>query len=292
MVISNLIGGLGNQMFQYATGRALALRKKTELRLDISGFEDYALHQGFELQRIFSCPARIASNADVKNVLGWQGASWARRLLSKPALASLRSKALLIEPHFGYWPRIIEAPPACYLQGYWQSEKYFEAAIDTLRSEFAFKHPLDQNNANLAEQISASNSISLHIRRGDYANNPKTLAMHGLCSPDYYRAATELVSVRIESPHFFIFSDDIGWAMENLKLEFPCNYIGHNQGKDSYKDMQLMSLCRHHIIANSSFSWWGAWLNPLPEKIVVAPKKWFANGRAIDDLLPEKWVKL
>ncbi len=292
MVISNIIGGLGNQMFQYAAGRALALRNDTELRLDTSGFENYALHQGFELQRVFSCPNKIASNADMNGVLGWQSSPWIRRILSRPAFARLRRKELLVEPHFCYWDGINQAPSESYLMGYWQSEKYFDDYAATIRSDFAFRRPLDSLNENIIQKIEESDAVSLHIRRGDYANNPKTLATHGLCSLDYYRAATALVSSRMAFPHFFIFSDDIEWVRQNLTLDFPCEFIDHNKGAESYKDMQLMSLCRHHIIANSSFSWWGAWLNPFPEKIVVAPKKWFTDDRNVDDLIPPKWTRL
>ena len=292
MVISNIIGGLGNQMFQYAAGRALALRKGTDHFLDISGFESYGLHQGFELRSIFSCPARIASKTDVKSMLGWQASPRIRRMLSQPLLSSLRRKEMIVEPSFGYWTGIGSVPANSYLIGYWQSEKYFEDHASAIRSEFAFKPPLDGLNQEIVGRIRLSNAVSLHVRRGDYAKNPKTLAVHGLCSPDYYRAAIRHAADRITSPRFFVFSDDIEWARENLALDFPCEFIDHNKGKESYKDMQLMSLCRHHIIANSSFSWWGAWLNPDPQKIVIAPQKWFANGTAVNDLLPERWLKL
>lgn len=290
MIISNILGGLGNQMFQYAAGRALALRNMTELRLDISGFEDYDLHQGFELQNLFSCPAAIASPGDVRQILGWQSSSIARRVLMRPRFSTLRRRSLVVEPHFDFWTGLFAAPPDCYIYGYWQSEKYFADHSGRIRDDFAFRIPLDERNREIAERMESSNSVSLHVRRGDYANNPKTLAVHGLCSLDYYHAAVKFVSERADSPKFFIFSDDIPWAMENLKLSG--EFIGHNHGEESYKDMQLMSLCRHHIIANSSFSWWGAWLNPEPQKIVIAPAKWFADGRAVDDLIPENWVRL
>ncbi len=292
MVISNIIGGLGNQMFQYAAGRALALRQGTDYFLDISGFGNYGLHQGFELQRIFSCPAKIASRSDVKNMLGWQSSPWIRRILSQPAFASLRRKELLVEPHFRYWAEINAAPANSYLLGYWQSEKYFEDRAAIISSDFTFRRPLDKRNEEIISLINQCNAVSLHVRRGDYAKNPKTLAVLGLCSLAYYHAAVKYVADRIESPHFFIFSDDIEWVMENLRMDFPCEFIDHNKGKESYRDMQLMSLCRHHITANSSFSWWGAWLNPSTDKIVIVPRKWFTNGNSVEDLFPQTWVKL
>lgn len=292
MVISQIIGGLGNQMFQYAVGRALSLRNNSSFALDISGFEGYELHHGFELQRVFNHSFGIASKADVRNVLGWQSPAIIRRIVSRRPFASFCRKRFAVEPHFHYWSGINNLTKDCYLSGYWQSEKYFADVASQIRADFAFQLPLKDKNAELAKQIIQANAVSLHVRRGDYANNPKTTATHGLCSLDYYRAAIRHVSDQIEQPYFFIFSDDICWAEDNLKMNSPCQYVDHNQGAESYNDMRLMSLCRHHIIANSSFSWWGAWLNSSVNKVVVAPKRWFANQTDVRDLFPQGWVKL
>ncbi len=291
-IYTSLIGGLGNQMFQYAAGRALALHRKTDLRLDVSGFSNYQLHQGFELKRVFSCPAELATAVEVRRLLGWQSGALARRILAKPAFAALRRPELVIEPHFNYWTQFENAPDNAYLDGYWQSEKYFRGCEAEIRADFTFQPPLDESNAELAAEISSINAVSLHVRRGDYARNPKTLAVHGLCSPEYYRAAIDYLAERIDSPCFFVFSDDIRWAQENLGLNTPCRFVDHNQGEKSYVDMQLMSMCKHHIVANSSFSWWGAWLNSSSSKIVVAPRRWFANDTPTSDLVPATWVRL
>ncbi len=292
MIVTNLLGGLGNQMFQYAAGRALSLRHETTLRLDISGFENYGLHQGFELQRVFASPIEIATAADVQNILGWQSSRKIRRILLRLSWAVLRRQGLIVEPHFNYWPELISAPRDSYLVGYWQSEKYFIDNAAILRSDFTFRLPLNADNEELAATIDQANAVGLHIRRGDYVNNSNTKATHGLCSLDYYHAAIKYVAERVETPRFFVFSDDIAWAQENLKLNFPCQFIGHNQGASSYIDMQLMSLCKHHIIANSSFSWWGAWLNSNADKIVIAPRRWFASQADVRDLFPSGWVTL
>jgi hypothetical protein len=123
--------------------------------------------------------------------------------------------------------------------------------------------------------------------------DPKTRAVLGPCSLDYYRSAARHVAERVATPEFFVFSDDIAWARDNLDIAFPCHFIDDNRGMESYNDMRLMSLCRHHILANSSFSWWGAWLNPRADKIVVAPGRWFVGGeRRVDDLVPQGWVTL
>lgn len=292
MVISQLIGGLGNQMFQYATGRALSLRNQSELFLDISGFEGYKLHQGFELQRIFIHQFEVASKADVRSILGWQSLAVIRRIMSRSPFSSFCRKSYVVEPHFHYWSEITNLKKDCYLSGYWQSEKYFSEVISQIRTDFTFRLPLEGKNKDLAKQIGQVNAVSLHVRRGDYVNNPKTTATHGLCSLDYYRASTKYIAERVQQPHFFIFSDDIEWVQSNLEIDFPSVYVQHNRGADSYNDMRLMSLCQHHIIANSSFSWWGAWLNPSVEKIVIAPQKWFANQVNIKDLFPSGWVTL
>lgn len=292
MVISNLIGGLGNQMFQYAVGRALSLERDVPLRLDISDFANYELHQGFELQRVFNCTADIANETDVRTKLGWQYMSSVRRVVSRSSMAALRRKAFVIEPHFHYWHGIKNVPSDCYLKGYWQSEQYFLEAATQIRREFSFKLPLEQKNTEIANQIQQTNAISLHVRRGDYVSNYKNIKTYELCSLDYYRSSIHYISERVQNPNFIIFSDDVAWAKKNLKIDFPHQYIANNQGSESYNDMRLMSLCKHHIIANSTFSWWGAWLNSKTDKLVIAPKNWFFNQTNVKDLLPMSWLKL
>lgn len=292
MIYCHVLGGLGNQMFQYAACRALSLRLSEPLRLDVSGFTDYSLHQGFELPRVFTCNPEIATEQEIRDLLGWRASRLARKILVRPSLAMLHGTRLVVEPHFHYWPGIWKTSHNVYLTGYWQSEKYFLSHAAVIRAEFTFKSQLASRNAQLAEQISRVNAVSLHVRRGDYANNPKTTATHGLCSMDYYRAAIRHVAERVDRPNFIVFSDDIPWARENLAIAHPCVYVDHNHGVESYNDMRLMSLCRHHIIANSSFSWWGAWLNTRSDKIVVAPKKWFVQKIDVSDLLPADWTAI
>lgn len=279
-------------MFQYAAGCALSRRSGIKLALDISDFGGYELHQGFELQRVFAGPFEIASKADVQRVLGWQSSAGIRRIVSRKPFSQFLSKRFVVEPHFHYWPGINSLPEDCYLSGYWQSEKYFSDVAMQIRTDFTFRQPMQDQNAKLARQIRGVSAVSLHVRRGDYASNPKTTATHGLCSLDYYSASIRHIAGEVARPYFFVFSDDMAWVRSNLKIDFPCVYVEHNRGADSYNDMRLMSLCQHHIIANSSFSWWGAWLNPSMEKIVIAPEKWFANQTDVRDLFPSGWVLL
>lgn len=290
MIISNVIGGLGNQMFQFAAGRALALERGVELKLDVSGFEGYELHQGFQLQQAFQGAFSAASQSEVGAMLGWQRGPLAQRLLSRPAMAGVRRACLVVEPHFQYWNGLRSVPTPCYLKGYWQSERYFQAHAATLQADFSFRSALEGNNLALAERMRQQNAISLHVRRGDYVSNQRAATLHGACSPDFYRAAVQHMLDRVHSPVFYVFSDDMPWVKQHLQLSVPTHHVEHNSL--AFDDMQLMSLCKHHIIANSSFSWWGAWLNPSPSKIVLAPKQWFAQPRCLDDLLPAAWVTL
>lgn len=291
MIIVDVIGGLGNQMFQYAAGRALSLKLRVPLKLDTRDFSGYRLHQGFELNRLFNCNAEIATNSDLAQVLGWQRAKLVQRVFRRPQLKNLRYKSFEVEPHFYYWSDINQLEDNKYLYGYWQSEKYFIEFAENIREDFTFKLPFSDQNAELTEQISRVNAVSLHVRRGDYVSNTKN-SFIGVCSLEYYQKAIEHIKKQVDLPIFFVFSDDINWAKSNLVLDKTTTFVSHNKGSESYNDMRLMSLCKHNIIANSSFSWWGAWLNANPEKIVIAPKQWFANSTDVSDLLPKGWIKL
>lgn len=292
MVISHILGGLGNQMFQYAAGRALCLAAEQPLLLDLRDFASYELHQGFELERVFAIPVKAATAGDVTKVLGWRAPDLVRKVLKRTQSSLLRGRHLAIEPHFKYWAglRAVEGPR--YLMGYWQSEMYFKDYAEVLRTDFHFKIPLDNISHDIAERMRTSNAVSLHVRRGDYLSHAPTAKILNVCSLDYYRQAIAYIAERVESPHFFLFSDDMEWVKAGLDIPFAKTYVEHNRGYDSYRDMQLMHMCRHHVIANSSFSWWGAWLNPSIDKIVIAPKIWFTDGKNDSDLIPCGWVRL
>lgn len=292
MVISNILGGIGNQMFQYAAGRALALATNQPFILDLNDFSDYKLHQGFELTRVFNVCAESASPAVVHELLGWRANHLARKLLRRSQFTRLRGPKLVVEPHFDFWPDFFNFTGDCYLHGYWQSERYFKPFESVIRRDFTFRSPLTGRNLELASEVVQAQSVSLHVRRGDYVSDTKTGQVMNVCSLEYYREAINYIAAHIECPVFYIFSDDMAWARQNLKVPFSCIYVEHNRMEDSYRDMQLMSLCRHHVIANSSFSWWGAWLNSNSEKLVVAPRNWFCNGTDDSDLIPDEWIRL
>ena len=291
MIITNIIGGLGNQMFQYAAARHLSLKLASDLKVDISDFSGYKLHQGFELDRLFNIDAKPALDEDVSKIIGVQKYNLMRRILRKRQLKYLRHKNYIVEPHFNYWDGVNYLNDNSYLDGYWQSERYFDDNADKIRAEFTFKIPFSKINSEIAAHILQVNAISLHVRRGDYVTNPKN-AYIGFCSLDYYKAAINQMISKIKDPIFFIFSDDIAWVKNNLLFANQAVFVDHNKNTESYNDMRLMSLCKHHIIANSSFSWWGAWLNTNPDKLVIAPKNWFRNGINDKDLIPVEWMRL
>ncbi len=292
MIIIQLIGGLGNQMFQYALGRSLSIKLNIPFAIDISKFKDYKLWT-----------YRLSSFNIVENTANWDQVNaitmgfipFIKLKLTSLHILPYYKLNYIIEPFENYYtfdPSIFRIDKNVYLEGYWQSEKYFIDIENIIRNDFTLKRDLIQPNASILERIKKTDSVNIHIRRGDYVTNPVTNQVHGTCSLDYYHKAIDLIARNVDDPHFYIFSDDIQWVKENLKTDYPFYYVSNNKNED-YIDLTLMKNCKHHIIANSSFSWWGAWLSENPDKIVCAPSKWVNNRDiTLDDLLPNKWVRL
>jgi len=286
MVIVRLIGGLGNQMFQYAAGRAVAHRNQTQLKLDVSALErdaarSYRLHH-FNIVESIATPNEVAHFR--KRDL------WSRISRRVERFLPPYKRSMFAQRFDRFDPDILRLRGNVYLIGYWQSEKYFKDIEQIIRQDFTFRHTPDAENQRLARIIADANSVSLHIRRGDYVSNPRFSRKFGTCSPEYYRTAIAKVAGKVKHPHILVFSDDIDWAHDNLKSQYPITFVAHNNADDDCEDLRLMSQCRHHIIANSSFSWWGAWLCANPGKVVIAPKKWFNEpGRDTRDLIPNTW---
>ena len=290
MIVSRLIGGLGNQMFEYAAGRALAFRHRTELQLDTTQFDidplrSYAL-QPFRIEASVLTreqSARLGLKAPAASKLG--------RLLER--LGGAPRIPLVKEKRYEFDPQVLEAPPTCCLQGYWQSPKYFAAAEPQIRAELVVREPLGGENLAMSRLMGGCASVSLHVRRGDYVDNANTNRYHGVCGPEYYAAAEALLRERCGELRLFVFSDDPDWAQENLRFASPVTIVRHNGSQRDYEDLRLMSGCRHHVVANSTFSWWGAWLCPQADKIVVAPRNWFGEAaHSSADLVPDAWIRL
>jgi Glycosyl transferase family 11 len=294
MIITHVLGGLGNQMFQYAAGYALAKKNNTSLKLDLSDFQNYQLHQGYELDNVFGINMLTATSEDVKETIGWfLHFKNVRRIVRRIIFFHALFKNLIFEPHFHLWSKFKTINHKAYLQGYWQSEKYFSDYSTHIREKFQFKPILNADTLDLIEEIKKHNSISIHIRRGDYVTDKKNHSVMAICSIKYYEAAIEyFLNSSINNVVFYVFSDDIDWAKNNLRIERQHYFVEHNKGNSNYIDMQLMSNCKHHIISNSTFSWWGAWLNASDQKIVIAPKLWFVNGFNDNDLIPAEWIRL
>lgn len=292
MIIANLIGGLGNQMFQYACGRSLSLRTGQPLRLATDQFKGYTLHNGFELQRMFGVDAPLATESELRALLGWQASPRLRRVFGRSAMRWATGRHWGNEPHFRFWPGLAALRGPLYLHGYWQTERYFQEHADQIRADFAFRMDWDAQDDAVFQRMLEQPSASLHVRRGDYTH-AKNQGVFALCGLDYYRDAIRLLRQRVPGVRLFAFSDDPDWVDEHLGAEFgPIETVRHNAGARSAHDMRLMAQADHHIIANSSFSWWGAWLNPSTEKLVVAPKRWFLNGTNDRDLVPSSWIRI
>ncbi len=286
MITSRLSGGLGNQMFQYAAGRSLALRNCTDLHLDRRWFghqtqREVRTRRSYELGA-FSLP----TGTEVPMARGWGG----RRGVSQRN----DDERLLSEAYFSFDQSVLDAPDGTVLDGYWQTERYFSDHASTIRSDFRFRTTPHPQTARLLDVIGATTSIALHVRRGDYVVDPHTSAFHGTVAQTHYLRAVEDLAAHLNSDaQLFVFSDDIRWCQEHLRFPLSTTYVDHNSGRRSYEDLWLMSVCRHHVLANSSFSWWGAWLAEHPDQQVIAPDPWFADP-SIDtsDLLPTRWRSL
>lgn len=286
MIVSRLIGGLGNQMFQYATGRALALRRGVPFAIDSRAFSDYRTH-AFGMQcfstELNEAPSRLLPNPPTEGRL--------QRLLRRFMPTPLN---VYTEKTFTFDAEVLSLPDGVYLDGYWQSEKYFADFAEVIRSEFAVRHVPSATNQAWLARIAQTHSVSLHIRRGDYVSNASAAAVHGTCDLSYYeRAVSYLREATGVDLALYVFSDDLDWVAANLRLPYEMHLIRGNEASANYEDLRLMTACRHHIVANSSFSWWGAWLDGHPDSITIAPARWFV-GETPDarDLVPERWVRL
>jgi hypothetical protein len=267
MIIVRIVGGLGNQMFQYAYAKALQ-QKGYQVKIDITKFKKYKLHGGYQLDQF---KIDLETSKPIANVLCRLGF---RR--------SVKEKSLLFDKKF------LEVPQKEYIKGYFQTEKYFASITPILRKQFIVKKELCSTTLRYLKEITIQkNACSLHIRRGDYISDEKANSVHGTCDLQYYKKAIKLIRNEFKDAHFFIFSDDISWARKNL-VDKNVTYIEHTV--IPHEDMHLMSLCKHNITANSSFSWWGAWLNQHKNKTVIAPKNWFVNRE--NEVACANWIQL
>lgn len=290
MIGSYIAGGLGNQMFQYAAGRALALRHRTALRLDLTSFGS---SRHFETVRQFEL-GKLAIDVAPTTPLASLTFRLARR--NNAALSRLSGWRIMREESLGHYdPQFETLPDNTYVYGYWQSWRYFNSAAEQIRAELQPRAPLSAESERRRDRMRSVNSLSLHVRRGDYLTAAGARDLHGVLDLDYYSGAVRHVQERLSDVEGFVFSDDLDWCRETFaNLQLPLTFVDANHGDDSWQDIYLMAACRNCIIANSSFSWWGAWLGDgpnKPDRIVIAPRRWFAGmDVAIADRCPPNWL--
>lgn len=284
MIITKLVGGLGNQLFQYCVGRQLAITHREVLKLDISAFDTYKIFQ-YELDN-FNINAEIAKPGEIAAFMGWK--SVYTKTVRKIA-PSMARRGHITERSLYFDPTILNLSSNVLLEGYWQSPRYFTRSEDEIRQELTVRKELRGKNRIYFHEIGATESVMLHVRRGDYVGN----AYHGTCSVRYYQKAIQSIARRVHSPRIYVFSDDPAWARSNIQCNYPTVYISHNKKDKPHEDLRLMSSAKHFIIANSTFSWWAAWLSCNNNKIVIAPKVWF-SGEYCDsrDLIPISWERI
>jgi len=267
MIVVRIFGGLGNQLFQYAYAKSLAA-KGYDVKIDIAAFKNYKLHGGYQLHE-FKIDLKTASPAE----------SWfAKYFFNFPK----KEKSLLFQEDF------LKPFKNKYIKGYFETEKYFEDIRPILLKQFVVKKQLASSTIQYLKEITIKkNACSLHIQKGDNIFDQKTKQIHGVCDLNYYKEAIKLMREKCGEVNFFVFSDDILWVKKNLKIK-NATYI--DQQVIPHEDLHLMSLCRHNITANSSFSWWAAWLNQQKNKIVIAPKQWFESKES--EVACENWIKI
>ena len=283
MIIVRLQGGLGNQMFQYATGLALAMRRDVPLKIDLS-LMAVDPKRSYELHR-FQIDTPLTSTWD-----RWRIGQSIRP--ERRWLAAMMGFRYVRDREQGYDESIRHAGRQVLLDGYWQSGKYFAGLEPVLRRRFTFRDAPDADNAAMLRTIAAGPSVAVHVRRGDYVSDPQTAATLRPCGVEYYRWAFENMAAAAAGTRYFVFSDDPDWARQNVHPPGETTYVSHNTGRQDHEDFRLMKHCRHFIIANSSFSWWAAWLGEALDKHVIAPRPWFATPHGSEaDLVPLSWIR-
>lgn len=290
MKIVNILGGLGNQMFVYAMYLALKEAHPNEdIYICKRSYKGYPLHNGFELGNVFGADAPEASLWQLVKIAYpyWNYRTWQLMRHFFPKRSCMLSGTEDIP--FDY--ENVTRKEDGFYDGYWQNENNFLPIRDKILEVFSFPQFNDKRNIELAELITNKRAVSCHVRRGDYLKDP----LYGVCTSEYYVKAIDEINRKVSPDLYCVFSDDVKWCKENLGeiigKDKEIVFVDWNKGENSFRDMQLMSLCNHNIIANSSFSWWGAWLNNHDDKVVVAPNIWM-NKPMVNDPLCDSWIKI
>jgi hypothetical protein len=299
MILVRLMGGLGNQMFQYAFGKHLALKNNTELKIDVSLLKDrsipheIATHRDYCLDIFNLEDYSFATEREVWHFNGNSSAGIFERIARK-IYVLIYSPRLVVQDKNYFSHDYLNLPDNTCIVGRWQSELFFYPCKDQIRKEFTFIENFNSKIIALSEEIKNCNSICIHFRRGDLITSPLYSKTLGCLNLDYYHRALSLLKEKIKNPFLYIFSDDIEWCKNNIMFDLPFKFVGNEYaGIKAGGHLYLMSCCKHFIISNSTFAWWGAWLSESNNKIVIAPKNWYKDITLKNDvLIPENWIKL
>jgi len=278
MIISKISGGLGNQMFQYAIAKSIAMKNKDIFKLDISAYKRYKLHNGYRLNA-FNIEENIANKNEIFKLR-----SFDNRIVRR--LKFLKKNTYYQEKERTVYDCNVWNYDNIYLDGYWQNESYFLNIREVLLKEFSLKNDISLLAQRYLREIDSSQSVSIHVRRGDYLKHPEI----GVLDMEYYRESVSYMVNHLENPVFYIFSNDISWCKAHFKFIEKSIFIEETESE--LEDMELMKHCSHNIVANSTFSWWGAWLNENEKKIVIAPKKWMAVNTKNYKWIPKSWMEI
>lgn len=292
MIIVKIFGGLGNQLFQYAMARSVAYRNNVEFKVDLSWFLNDRVEtpRKFSLDK-FNVKYSLANDNEVNKYLTL------KKIMGRDLYETMipfKYKKYIRQREFqNFNNKYMNMRGNVYLDGYWTDERYFTDVTQFIRKEFALQNELSPMNKEISDIIQDTESVSIHVRRGDYVTSKNFEPIFNICNEQYYKQAVSEIVKRIAKPNFFIFSDDIEWARQNVKTGHNTVYVSGLDGGLPHEELILMSTCKHNVIANSTFSWWSAWLNSNTGKIVIAPGKWFnLSAQHGGECVPSTWYKI
>lgn len=289
MIVAQISAGIGNQLFQYATARAVSLRANLPLRLDLA-YYSIQRNRSHRLEA-YNLPASPAMDDDLSPYFSTlHKRRYVRRIAQTiNTLRPFAWRRIIQEKSAKFDPRLLAVRRSVYLSGFWQCERYFEDLASTIRQELTLTTPVPDCYRCALAQIEACESVGLVVRRGDYLNIPNT---QGICTLEYYRRAIEVITAKAPGRRVFVFSDDIQWCKENLAFEAEAVFVPNETPERPEEHLRILSKCRHFILANSSYAWWGAWLSPYRDKVVIGPAKWMQKAAQLGDLLPAQWLRI